>query len=133
MRAKPQSVYTWREVTSVQDMSLASVVVVRAKPQSPARASASAGLSRACVSRARNVMMRFALRRQPRSNVGAAKLRCAQAERQRGAARRGGSLAGVQGFEPQLADPESAVLPLNDTPIYLAERVCVRSARCMIS
>ncbi len=27
------------------------------------------------------------------------------------------SLAGVQGFEPQLADPESAVLPLNDTPI----------------
>jgi hypothetical protein len=25
-------------------------------------------------------------------------------------------LAGVQGFEPQLADPESAVLPLNDTP-----------------
>ncbi len=26
-------------------------------------------------------------------------------------------LAGVQGFEPQLADPESAVLPLNDTPI----------------
>ena len=24
--------------------------------------------------------------------------------------------AGVQGFEPQLADPESAVLPLNDTP-----------------
>ena len=27
--------------------------------------------------------------------------------------------AGVQGFEPQLADPESAVLPLNDTPISL--------------
>ncbi len=27
------------------------------------------------------------------------------------------SLAGVQGFEPQLADPESAVLPLNDTPM----------------
>ena len=26
------------------------------------------------------------------------------------------ALAGVQGFEPQLADPESAVLPLNDTP-----------------
>ena len=25
--------------------------------------------------------------------------------------------AGVQGFEPQLADPESAVLPLNDTPM----------------
>jgi hypothetical protein len=24
--------------------------------------------------------------------------------------------AGVQGFEPQLTDPESAVLPLNDTP-----------------
>src|SRR6266700_5414091 len=29
--------------------------------------------------------------------------------------------AGVQGFEPQLADPESAVLPLNDTPMYLQE------------
>ena len=27
--------------------------------------------------------------------------------------------AGVQGFEPQLADPESAVLPLNDTPTSL--------------
>ena len=27
------------------------------------------------------------------------------------------SMAGVQGFEPQLADPESAVLPLNDTPM----------------
>ena len=27
--------------------------------------------------------------------------------------------AGVQGFEPQLADPESAVLPLNDTPSRL--------------
>lgn len=25
-------------------------------------------------------------------------------------------LAGVQGFEPQLTDPESAVLPLDDTP-----------------
>lgn len=25
-------------------------------------------------------------------------------------------VAGVQGFEPQSADPESAVLPLNDTP-----------------
>ena len=25
-------------------------------------------------------------------------------------------MAGVQGFEPQSADPESAVLPLNDTP-----------------
>jgi hypothetical protein len=31
------------------------------------------------------------------------------------------SVAGVQGFEPQLADPESAVLPLNDTPISLVE------------
>ena len=49
------------------------------------------------------------------------------------AVRRGGSLAGVQGFEPQLADPESAVLPLNDTPIYFVERVYVRSASCMIS
>ncbi len=28
-------------------------------------------------------------------------------------------VAGVQGFEPQLTDPESAVLPLNDTPLYL--------------
>jgi hypothetical protein len=26
--------------------------------------------------------------------------------------------AGVQGFEPQLTDPESAVLPLNDTPMF---------------
>ena len=26
-------------------------------------------------------------------------------------------MAGVQGFETQLADPESAVLPLNDTPM----------------
>ncbi len=26
-------------------------------------------------------------------------------------------MAGVQGFEPQLTDPESAVLPLNDTPL----------------
>ena len=32
-------------------------------------------------------------------------------------------LAGVQGFEPQLADPESAVLPLNDTPMLF---VCVK-------
>jgi hypothetical protein len=29
------------------------------------------------------------------------------------------SWAGVQGFEPQLADPESAVLPLNDTPMII--------------
>jgi hypothetical protein len=27
-------------------------------------------------------------------------------------------MAGVQGFEPQLTDPESAVLPLNDTPTF---------------
>ena len=26
-------------------------------------------------------------------------------------------LAGVQGFEPQLPDPESGVLPLDDTPV----------------
>ncbi len=26
-------------------------------------------------------------------------------------------LAGVQGFEPQLPDPESGVLPLDDTPM----------------
>jgi hypothetical protein len=30
-------------------------------------------------------------------------------------------LAGVQGFEPQSADPESAVLPLNDTPMLPAK------------
>jgi hypothetical protein len=29
-------------------------------------------------------------------------------------------MAGVQGFEPQLTDPESAVLPLNDTPKHLS-------------
>ena len=29
--------------------------------------------------------------------------------------------AGVQGFEPRLADPESAVLPLNDTPMLPGE------------
>ena len=29
-------------------------------------------------------------------------------------------VAGVQGFEPQLTDPESAVLPLNDTPRHLS-------------
>ncbi len=29
--------------------------------------------------------------------------------------------AGVQGFEPQSADPESAVLPLNDTPMHVCE------------
>ena len=38
------------------------------------------------------------------------------------------SMAGVQGFEPQSADPESAVLPLNDTPIeqaaYLQPEIC---------
>jgi hypothetical protein len=38
------------------------------------------------------------------------------------------SKAGVQGFEPQSADPESAVLPLNDTPIeqaaYLQPEIC---------
>ena len=38
------------------------------------------------------------------------------------------SMAGVQGFEPQSADPESAVLPLNDTPIeqaaYLQPDIC---------
>ncbi len=32
------------------------------------------------------------------------------------------SLAGVQGFEPRSADPESAVLPLNDTPIHAQQR-----------
>src|SRR5205814_2126481 len=43
-------------------------------------------------------------------------------------------LAGAQGFEPQLTDPESAVLPLDDAPIFgvyilakrgvLVKRVC---------
>jgi hypothetical protein len=31
----------------------------------------------------------------------------------------GFSVAGVQGFEPQLPDPESGVLPLDDTPMRL--------------
>lgn len=41
-------------------------------------------------------------------------------------------MAGVQGFEPQLTDPESAVLPLDDTPSSMLEKVvppilfCVR-------
>jgi hypothetical protein len=35
-------------------------------------------------------------------------------------------LAGVQGFEPQLTDPESAVLPLNDTPLSLQTLYHVR-------
>ncbi len=29
-------------------------------------------------------------------------------------------LAGVQGFEPRSTDPESVVLPLNDTPLCFA-------------
>ncbi len=42
------------------------------------------------------------------------------------------NLAGVQGFEPQLTDPESAVLPLDDTPSSRSKKVvppilfCVR-------
>ena len=32
------------------------------------------------------------------------------------------SVAGVQGFEPQSADPESVVLPLNDTPLLCNSR-----------
>ena len=39
------------------------------------------------------------------------------------------SMAGVQGFEPQLADPESAVLPLNDTPLY--RTVAILSTVCV--
>lgn len=35
-------------------------------------------------------------------------------------------MAGVQGLEPQLTDPESAVLPLNDTPSLL-ERLTVHA------
>ena len=33
----------------------------------------------------------------------------------------GFSLAGEQGFEPQLPDPESGVLPLDDSPMHGAE------------
>lgn len=32
------------------------------------------------------------------------------------------ALAGVQGFEPQLTDPESAVLPLDYTPMHGTRR-----------
>ena len=39
-------------------------------------------------------------------------------------------MAGVQGFEPQLADPESAVQPLNDTPKYRVEYHIVTLAGC---
>ncbi len=35
--------------------------------------------------------------------------------------------AGVQGFEPQLTDPESAVLPLNDTPMTLFDEGSIAS------
>jgi hypothetical protein len=43
-------------------------------------------------------------------------------------------LAGVQGFEPQLTDPESAVLPLNDTPsTYLEQLVYYRTLPLMSS
>ena len=38
-------------------------------------------------------------------------------------------LAGVQGFEPQLTDPESAVLPLNDTPIFFCFLALSRAHR----
>jgi hypothetical protein len=41
------------------------------------------------------------------------------------------SVAGVQGFEPQSADPESAVLPLNDTPLEQAEG-CLSLVKSMI-
>ena len=41
------------------------------------------------------------------------------------------SVAGVQGFEPQLADPESAVLPLNDTPLYRAAALLSAVAVCV--
>lgn len=43
------------------------------------------------------------------------------------------SMAGVQGFEPRLADPESAVLPLNDTPTDLIEIVLSSLCGRMIS
>jgi hypothetical protein len=32
-------------------------------------------------------------------------------------------MAGVRGFEPQLTDPESAVIPLNDTPLSVTNVV----------
>ena len=35
-------------------------------------------------------------------------------------------VAGVQGFEPQLTDPESAVLPLDDTPPSRSKRLYPR-------
>ena len=38
--------------------------------------------------------------------------------------------AGVQGFEPQLADPESAVLPLNDTPECRVPNIILSLALC---
>src|SRR6266851_546427 len=38
--------------------------------------------------------------------------------------------AGVQGFEPQLADPESAVLPLNDTPKCCVAYINLTLANC---
>ena len=38
--------------------------------------------------------------------------------------------AGVQGFEPQLADPESAVLPLNDTPECCVPNSILSLANC---
>ena len=38
--------------------------------------------------------------------------------------------AGVQGFEPQLADPESAVLPLNDTPECCVPNIILSLADC---
>jgi hypothetical protein len=36
----------------------------------------------------------------------------------------------VQGFEPQSADPESAVLPLNDTPMYGEHHIILSLADC---
>ena len=38
------------------------------------------------------------------------------------------AFAGVQGLEPRLTVPETAVLPLDDTPIDLIERILRRSA-----
>lgn len=38
--------------------------------------------------------------------------------------------AGVQGFEPRLADPESAVLPLNDTPMCRVANIILSLATC---
>ena len=43
------------------------------------------------------------------------------------------AFAGVQGLEPQLTVPETVVLPLDDTPIYLFSDVLPRSQLLLLS